>query len=250
MKIECPACAGPVNILPDDRYLRCEHCDSTIHVELGESLRHTTFKLTVPEDHLRGLIVRELKEHELHEPVSIRSIRLTYIPFWRFKTDREILYRPAATLVEPFWDNYVPRSGELQYFDPTAIGHAQLIDPDIYLESALAKLSDPEIAGQADMEPSLVFIPFYRIETSYGRTAVAVYVSGHSGRIFFDNLPLAPAMMMNRNLAFTAGIVFFSYTLVTYLSIRYTGNFLMVLLTNLVLTAGLYRLLMKTVIRR
>jgi len=80
MHIECPSCGSQNEISPSHRYINCPYCDSALHIELGESLGKTTFKITTQTAVIPGLIKKTLLNHGMIDTFDIMNIHLIYFP--------------------------------------------------------------------------------------------------------------------------------------------------------------------------
>jgi hypothetical protein len=183
MKTECPACGGTCSLQPSDRYIKCDFCEATLHVELGRDLTKTVCSIQIDPVALNGLLLRALKERELVEKLEIYDVSLQYFPYWKFVSPSITRYSPAGTTLDQVIRDYAVESGEITYFPDGIRDGSTVIDTDIYLESAVNSLPDPADPDWEAVKTGIIYVPFYSVSFRYGDSDCHAYVAAHSGTV-------------------------------------------------------------------
>ncbi len=247
MQIDCPGCGGHLDILLTDRFVTCEYCDNTLHVELGTDLIKTTFQSNVSLERIPGLLTRELRNRDLRDEAKILKTEIIIFPFWKFESPDRTVLKPAASTLQRVLRDYTLEDGTLAFFTPPDNETAIVVEPDVYLDTALSSV-EGEFTRKA-IRPSQLYVPFYRIRYLYGQHTYMGFITGHTGRVLFETLPPGPAADSNVPLAVTSFMIFLGYALLSFATVFFTGRFSLSFLLCLGLSFLLFKFLTKQIIQ-
>ena len=249
MHIDCPSCGSKLKLQPAERLLKCSYCESMVRVELGESLPKMAFKAKVPPSMIPGLIKQFLKNNELNADFTINNFKLVYFPFWKFASSVRNQFSPAKTTTNAALMNYQVESGEIAFFSGTLMKEAIVHQPDYFLESAIQDLRENDQEDLAGYTVSMIYVPFYNVEFSYGEQTFTAQVFAHKSGVIINDLPGASAIILNNSLALTMVFILMVYFGVTFICLVLFKSFTVAIIGCSAVTLVCYRWLTNKVLK-
>jgi len=123
------------------------------------------------------------------------------------------------------------------------------MEPDVFLDSALAVLKNENEFDLENLNITLLFIPFYRLSFTYGTEQFVAFISAHKARVLYNELPGGSSLVLDSSFAITATTVLSFYTVLTLCLILATKRVSIALLGCFGLTFFLYKWISKILLR-
>jgi hypothetical protein len=188
-------------------FVRCSFCDSSLVLDLTGVRLHYRYRPRIQPSELLPVLRRWCDAQSLPSPSTSSAARLVYRPFWRYAARGRPRMVPAWGTLESRWADVPVPEGEQALYDPSALGDAEVTEPDV-AEAAARQRAFGD--GTARTAGDLVHAPFYEIEMRVGSRPIPVSLEACSGRVYAERLP-ASASSAGFNPAGGKGLAFLGF---------------------------------------
>ena len=209
---KCPKCGAILQVKPGTQMATCSFCGTVTYIDRSSALFFYLLPFSIDENAAKGIFKRwtagPAQAKDLETTAKITKITKEFFPVFRFRrtvAGRENVYaKPAKGTLLPGMQNLVIPPGNLVAYDEKAsVGDAEVILPDIVIDSYL-----PELTGNA-IDQSLVYFPIYEITYEYKNKTYNAVIDGSSGEVHTTSSPTRSSLayIAVMGLAFALGLL-------------------------------------------
>jgi hypothetical protein len=197
MEIKCPQCGGDVKVLEGETFLTCEYCSSAIYIDTSKVVFHYMLKSTIDEAgaaaSLRRWMAGSSTAKGLDKEARIAKTDFIYFPIWYFKIkqgEKELIkIQPASPSPIPGIKSLILPAGDFRFYGPEDVSNPAIKEPSVLYSSAVEWLKNEGVDVTGVSQSSLVHIPLYFFNYSYGDSAYTAIVDGSSGKVMASEFP-------------------------------------------------------------
>jgi hypothetical protein len=164
-------------------FVRCPFCGISLVLELSGVRPHVLYRPRVRPVEILALLRRFCDGRGLAAPVALGAPRLTYLPFWRYRTPGRTRLVPAWPTLDPRWQAVQPPEAEQVLYDPAIAEGAEVVDGTVEEPAARTRVADDGEAAAGD----LVHLPFYDLRVRSGAAQLRLALDACSARVYADD---------------------------------------------------------------
>jgi len=190
----------------------CPFCDTVTYIDRSSALFFYLLPFSIDENAAKGIFKRwtagPAQAKDLESTVKITKLTKEFFPVFRFRrtvNGKETVFaKPAkGTLLPGMQDLTIPPGNIVVYDANTSAGNAEVIQPDIAIDSYL-----PELTG-TPIDQALVYFPIYEISYDYKGSSYQAVIDGSSGAVNTTSFPTrsSGAYIVVMGLAFVLGLL-------------------------------------------
>ena len=209
---QCPKCGAALPVKPGTQMATCSFCGTVTYIDRSSALFFYLLPFSIDENAAKGIFKRwtagPAQAKDLEAAAKITKLTKEFFPVFRFRrtvNGRETVYaKPAkGTLLPGMQDLTIPPGNIVVYDAKTSTGGAEVIQPDITLDSYL-----PELTG-TPIDQALVYFPIYEISYDYKGSSYQAVIDGSSGAVYTTSSPTrsSSAYIAVMGLAFVLGLL-------------------------------------------
>ncbi len=209
---KCPKCGAVLQVKPGTQMATCPFCDTVTYIDRSSALFFYLLPFSIDENAAKGIFKRwtagPAQAKDLESTAKITKLTKEFFPVFRFRrtvNGKETVFaKPAkGTPLPGMQDLTIPPGNIVVYDAKTSTGGAEVIQPDIALDSYL-----PELAGTS-IDQALVYFPIYEISYDYKGSSYQAVIDGSSGAVYTTSSPTrsSGAYIAVMGLAFTLGLL-------------------------------------------
>lgn len=209
---KCPKCGAVLQVKPGAQMATCPFCDTVTYIDRSSALFFYLLPFSIDENAAKGIFKRwtagPAQAKDLESTAKITKLTKEFFPVFRFRrtvNGRETVFaKPAkGTLLPGMQDLTIPPGNIVVYDAKTSTGGAEVIQPDIAIDSYL-----PELSGTS-IDQALVYFPIYEIAYDYKGSSYQAVIDGSSGAVYTTSSPTrsSGAYVAVMGLAFVLGLL-------------------------------------------
>ncbi|ABN06648.1 hypothetical protein Mlab_0474 [Methanocorpusculum labreanum Z] len=209
---QCPKCGAALQVKPGTQMATCSFCGTVTYIDRSSALFFYLLPFSINEGAAKGIFKRwtagPAQAKDLESAARITKLTKEFFPVFRFRrtiNGRETVFaKPAkGTLLPGMQDLTIPPGNVVVYDAKASTGDADVIQPDIAIDSYL-----PELAG-TPIDQALVYFPIYEISYEYQGASYQAVIDGSSGAVYTTSSPTrsSSAYIAVMGLAFTLGLL-------------------------------------------
>ncbi|RBQ23157.1 MAG: hypothetical protein ALMCE001_19250 [Methanocorpusculum sp. MCE] len=209
---QCPKCGAALLVKPGTQMATCSFCGTVTYIDRSSALFFYLLPFSIDESAAKGIFKRwtagPAQAKDLEAAANITKLTKEFFPVFRFRrtvNGRETVFaKPAKGTVLPgMQDLTIPPGNTVVYDAKASTGDADVIQPDIAIDTYL-----PELTG-TPIDQALVYFPIYEIAYEYLGTPYQAVIDGSSGAVYTTSSPTrsSSAYIAVMGLAFTLGLL-------------------------------------------
>ena len=209
---QCPKCGAALQVKPGTQMATCSFCGTVTYIDRSSALFFYLLPFSINEGAAKGIFKRwtagPAQAKDLESAAKITKLTKEFFPIFRFRrtiNGRETVFaKPAkGTLLPGMQDLTIPPGNVVVYDAKASTGGAEVIQPDIAIDTYL-----PELAG-TPIDQALVYFPIYEIAYEYQGASYQAVIDGSSGAVYTTSSPTrsSSAYIAVMGLAFTLGLL-------------------------------------------
>jgi len=160
----CPRCNAEIILKEAESFLNCAGCGTSIYVDLTKVVLTLYHNPLVPKEKVGRIVVDYLNKKGIKEEVSIKSVELSFYPFWKNNNFTPAVHHP----------HYLNQVSELKG------------EPKPLLEKNNWTFISPETFSNE--EETLLYHPFYTVKGIYKENNFEFFIDSVEEKIVFENL--------------------------------------------------------------
>ena len=189
---QCPKCGAVLQVKPGAQMATCPFCDTVTYIDRSSALFFYLLPFSIDEAAAKGIFKRWMagpaQAKDLESSATISKLTKEFFPVFRFRrtvNGREAVFaKPAKGTLLPGMQALIIPPGNVVVYDAKAsTGNAEVIQPDIAIDSYL-----PELTG-APIDQALVYFPIYEIAYDYKGATYQAVIDGSSGAVYTTSSP-------------------------------------------------------------
>ncbi len=197
MILPCPQCGGEIHLQETTGFVGCAFCGTSLVLDLTGVRPHLLCRPRYGIAEILPLVRRWCATERLPPASQVSTPRLTFYPFWRYAVPGRPRLVAAWPALEPRWSEITFPEAEQVIFDPSAVGTAHVVEPEV-AEAAARHRAFGEAAGS--LAPGdLLHVPFYEVEGLLAGHKTRLCLDACSGRVYPDRIPTAGAASGGRH---------------------------------------------------